>query len=222
MPTETFFNLPADKRDRILSLAIDEFAAHDYNEASISRIVAQAGIAKGSFYQYFADKRDLYFYLLELAASEKRAFLSASAQPTEGFFAMLEGMFRAGLGFQFSNPKLAQIAYRAIYGDAPFAEESLAQMRAGSAAYFHALVEAAQAAGDIDPSLEPALVAFLLENLLNGFGDYLMGRMNVTPASLAAEGGQALNRPDYWPAVEELLRIMRRGLRPASVINEEF
>ena len=50
MPKETFFNLPDDKRRRILDVVIDEFADNDYANVSISRIVARAGIAKGSFY----------------------------------------------------------------------------------------------------------------------------------------------------------------------------
>ena len=66
MPKETFFNLPEAKRQRIIDLALAEFAEKDYDTASISRIVSQAGIAKGSFYQYFENKEDLYTYLLTL------------------------------------------------------------------------------------------------------------------------------------------------------------
>ena len=64
MPKQTFFNLPDDKRQRILDVVIDEFADNDYANVSISRIVARAGIAKGSFYQYFEDKEDLSGYLV--------------------------------------------------------------------------------------------------------------------------------------------------------------
>ena len=59
MPKITFFNLPDEKRQLILDIAIDEFAENDFANVSISRIVARAGIAKGSFYQYFEDKDDL-------------------------------------------------------------------------------------------------------------------------------------------------------------------
>ena len=68
MPTPTFTNLPAEKRDRLLALALAEFAANDYPSASISRIVSQAGIATGSLYQYFAGKRALYLHLVDLAS----------------------------------------------------------------------------------------------------------------------------------------------------------
>ncbi len=58
--SQTFSNLPEEKRQRILRIAIDEFADNDYDSASGSRIVAWAGIATGSFYQSFADKDDLW------------------------------------------------------------------------------------------------------------------------------------------------------------------
>ena len=71
MPNNTFFNLTADKRSRIIENAIREFADNPYNVASISNIVREADIAKGSFYQYFEDKQDLYRYLIELGIEEK-------------------------------------------------------------------------------------------------------------------------------------------------------
>ncbi len=45
MPKATFWNLPEEKRQRIIDLAVAGFAAHDYAVASLSRIVAQAGIS---------------------------------------------------------------------------------------------------------------------------------------------------------------------------------
>lgn len=44
----TFTNLQAAKRQAIIDIAIEEFAAHPYATASVSHIVARAGIAKGS------------------------------------------------------------------------------------------------------------------------------------------------------------------------------
>ena len=60
MPSQTFYNLPAKKRDRIIEVALAEFAYKDYNSASISHIVRQTGIAQGSLYQYFSNKKELY------------------------------------------------------------------------------------------------------------------------------------------------------------------
>src|SRR5512136_1009829 len=91
MPNQTFFNLPDEKREQITQVAIDEFADNDYDAVSISRIVARAGIAKGSFYQYFAGKEDLYAYLLELLVDAKMQFLSGYTPDPKhtGIFAYL-------------------------------------------------------------------------------------------------------------------------------------
>ena len=65
MPKDTFFRLPDDKRNRILKGAKKEFYNCTFSEASINRIIKDAEIPRGSFYQYFEDKKDLYLYVIE-------------------------------------------------------------------------------------------------------------------------------------------------------------
>lgn len=62
MPKETFFHLTDEKKSRIMSAAKKEFSRVPLSEASIARIIKDAEIPRGSFYQYFEDKEDLYFY----------------------------------------------------------------------------------------------------------------------------------------------------------------
>ena len=64
MPTTTFFNLPPPKRERLLGAAVEEFEKKPFNEVSINRIIQAAEIPRGSFYQYFEDKMDLFRYIL--------------------------------------------------------------------------------------------------------------------------------------------------------------
>lgn len=65
MPKKTFFNLREDKRIRIIDAALNQFCSHPFDKVSINTIVKEANISKGSFYQYFNDKLDLYTYILE-------------------------------------------------------------------------------------------------------------------------------------------------------------
>lgn len=65
MPTTTFYNLPEEKRERLLAAARAEFARTSYGEASVNRIIRAAGIPRGSFYMYFTDKGELFRYLME-------------------------------------------------------------------------------------------------------------------------------------------------------------
>lgn len=65
MCTETFLRLPEEKRKRFLDAAWEEFVSVPKADASINQIVRRAGIPRGSFYQYFTDKEDLFHYLME-------------------------------------------------------------------------------------------------------------------------------------------------------------
>ena len=65
LPTETFFRLPAAKRETLLRCARQEFARVPYPDASINRIIHAAGIPRGSFYMYFEDKSDLFHHLVD-------------------------------------------------------------------------------------------------------------------------------------------------------------
>lgn len=50
----------AERRQQILHFARDVFAKHGYHAAKIDDIVAAAGIARGTFYLYFDDKRAIF------------------------------------------------------------------------------------------------------------------------------------------------------------------
>jgi AcrR family transcriptional regulator len=65
MPKPTFLNLVKEKQDLLINAAKKEFSRVPLHEASISNIIKDAGIPRGSFYQYFEDKEDIFFFLLE-------------------------------------------------------------------------------------------------------------------------------------------------------------
>lgn len=64
MPTGTFFRLPEEKRNRLMAAAWEEFGATPYPKVSINRIIQAARIPRGSFYQYFTDKEELFLYMV--------------------------------------------------------------------------------------------------------------------------------------------------------------
>lgn len=65
MPKDTFLKLSKEKREKILEAAKNEFARVPMNDVSIKNIVDSAGIARGSFYQYFESKEDLLLYIIK-------------------------------------------------------------------------------------------------------------------------------------------------------------
>ena len=214
MPKETFFNLPEEKRQRILDLAIAEFSTHDYQNASISRIVAEAGIAKGSFYQYFEDKADLYRYLLDLIFQEKQRIL-ATIQPPDpqmGTFAFLRWLFSVSINFEFINPKLAQLGYRAM-NNQKLPEELMTQGKEAGRLYFKQLVEAGMARGDLRPDLDVDAAAFLINTLITEFGYYLIQRLGLRPDELG-ERWQSLTEKSAAANTlfDQLMNMLELGL----------
>jgi len=62
MPKPTFVNLREEKQERILRAAISEFLKHGFAGANIAAIAKNAEVAKGSIYQYFEDKAELFVH----------------------------------------------------------------------------------------------------------------------------------------------------------------
>jgi AcrR family transcriptional regulator len=110
MPKPTFYGLPPERRDRLVAEAIVEFAERTYSEASLSEIARRARIPKGSFYQYFEDKLDLYHWLLtDEAPRRKREFLGAASVRGD-FWTKLETSIERGMAFLVEHPRLARLS----------------------------------------------------------------------------------------------------------------
>lgn len=60
-----FINLNQDKQKEIINAAIKEFVQSGFEKASTNEIVKRANISKGSLFNYFNSKKDLYVYLVE-------------------------------------------------------------------------------------------------------------------------------------------------------------
>lgn len=54
-----------ERRAQILDVAVEVFAHKGYHRTSISDLVAAAGVARGTFYQYFDSKHAIFHELLE-------------------------------------------------------------------------------------------------------------------------------------------------------------
>lgn len=115
MPKQTFYNLSEEKRQNFINTALEEFALYDYNSASLNRIVDLAGIAKGSIYQYFENKRDLYQYLVEIAVREKFTYivLNLPDYPSD-FYELLNSLLLLNAEFDLKNPLKSKLFLNTI------------------------------------------------------------------------------------------------------------
>lgn len=76
LPSKTFFNLPEERQEEIIQVAIKEFANQDFESSSLNRIINELKIAKGSFYRYFNNKTDLYIFLIDYTLNKQLTYVT--------------------------------------------------------------------------------------------------------------------------------------------------
>ena len=65
MPKKTFFNLSAKAQAEIIETAIDVYTQEKFENITIRTLSERLNISIGSFYDYFYDKDELYFYIFD-------------------------------------------------------------------------------------------------------------------------------------------------------------
>lgn len=94
MPKPTFYNLAESKKKVLMEAAEAEFSRVALSEASIANIVKMAKVPRGSFYQYFEDKEDAYFFLLEEHAKRRQInFITFLKQTNGDIFETMREMY---------------------------------------------------------------------------------------------------------------------------------
>lgn len=75
MAKQTFLNLPEEKRIKIFNSLKKEFSRVALKDALVSNIVKDAEIPRGSFYQYFEDIDDAYYFVIGEYSKEIKKYL---------------------------------------------------------------------------------------------------------------------------------------------------
>ncbi len=100
-----------DGKNELLEAAIDEFSMKSYENASLNKIIKNAGISKGTFYYYFQDKKGLYMYLFKSAYGTEEEFISnrmrelAEDYQQKDIFGKFKLQFQIGGEFAAAHPK---------------------------------------------------------------------------------------------------------------------
>jgi AcrR family transcriptional regulator len=220
MPKETFFNLPDAKREAITAIAIEEFADHPYTAVSISRIVARAGIAKGSFYQYFEDKEDLYSYLLDLMVEKKREMFSSDHPDPEhgGVFKYLHWVVENSFRYEIAYPQLTRLGYRAVAGNL-FPQAFQSRARQETIAFYRRLVAVGKQQGDIDPAIDTDLIMAIFDVVFSALSQTLTTYITEHVAN-GQDREILFDRPDLLQLLHQAMDILERGLAAPSTRGE--
>lgn len=173
MPKATFYNLSDEKKGRIFDAALQEFSVRTFSQASLNQIIKNAGIPKGSFYQYFDNKEDLYLYLIEVASKEKIEILSRVKEmnPDADVFEVIMHTTREFLELGEAKPGYIEAAMLMELDNSEF----IVKIRNSSTEKFVKMVERDKERGLIKPEADSELVINMIstfslnEYFRNGF-----------------------------------------------------
>ncbi|MFH8250246.1 TetR/AcrR family transcriptional regulator [Microbacterium sp. B2969] len=112
MARPRFRTLPSERQEAILNTALDEFSAHGFAEASLNRIIARAGLSKGSMYYYFDSKEDLYADVIRRQVErlfQDGPLLVPEATDADEFWNIIEGHYLRLMRLLIATPQTATL-----------------------------------------------------------------------------------------------------------------
>ncbi|WP_448486870.1 TetR/AcrR family transcriptional regulator [Mycolicibacterium boenickei] len=167
MPTVTWARLDPARRAAVVDAAEAEFGAHGYSRGSLNVIARKAGVAKGSLFQYFADKRDLYAFIADIGSQRVRAYMEErirALDSTRPFFEFLTDLLDDWVAYFADHPQ-----DRSLHAAASFEVDTDARVSVRTVIHRHylevlrPLVRDAQNRGDLRADADTdALLSLLL------------------------------------------------------------
>ena len=210
MPKQTFLNLPEEKRETIINAAVEEFAGYGFESASINRIVANSGISKGSFYQYFEDKADVFRHLVDVLANEKSIFFKDKHPPSQGqsVFDYFRWLTKVGMEFNSAYPRMAQAVTRVLFVEGLYYGKLFSEYHELTKGTLTQMIKKAMDLGEVDPSIDLELAVMVMEIWTNAITTYIL-----TEGMKQKDIMKWVRSAKVQETIDKLLYVMEYGLR---------
>jgi len=209
---ETFDRIPEERRNKLITVAVREFAHKGFNNANINKIAYEAGISVGSVYKYFNTKEDLFRTCINYGLEILETVLNEALNSEEDFFSKVEKIIQLIQSYSRSHKDLI-ILYNemASESNSELTWKLASAMESVSAKVYTSLISQAQSEGMIREDISPQLFAFFLDNLFMMLQfsyacDYYRERFKIYV------GEDILEMNDF--VVEQFLSFIRAAFKP--------
>lgn len=158
----------AERRNDLLRAARKVFALHGYHDAKVDDIATHAGVAKGTFYLYFKDKRSIFVELVD-ALFERIAKAILRVDVAAHVDEQVKHNIRAIVAVLLDEPETTQLLLSHAAGLDPDFHEKLKQFDAGVRLMLTESLIDGQAAGIVaegDPRLYATFAIGALKEIL--------------------------------------------------------
>ena len=212
----TFMNIPKEKREKILSVAVNEFAYNGFNNANINTIAKKAEVSVGSLYKYFDTKTDLFLTSVNYALQNLEIIMETIVESQEDVMIKLEKLVRVAIEFSRSNSVLIKLYNEVTSESNAEVVKKIAEHVESitSQAYKKAIIDG-QVAGEIRSDIDPGMAAFFVDNLLMNIQfsyacDYYSERYRIN-------AGEDIFEKDEF-VIENILRFIKAALKMNEII----
>lgn len=218
MPKSTFLNLDNEKQKQFTQQAMLEFCQHGYDSASISRLVKTMSIAKGSVYQYFDDKQDLYLYLIQHAEQVKLKYVQVVQRADyPDFWAYYRALFENGINFDLEEPLCSLFLYRVGHREASSTVMPLLNSwKIQAQAFFTTWVEHEKSLGAFDQNISTDLIVHFMLTMSLSVAELLQSKYKLDFEQNIRDGKPlyGADKTELIAAVNDLVSLMQKALQP--------
>jgi AcrR family transcriptional regulator len=186
----------AERRNQLLDVALEKFAARGFHGTSMEEIADAAGVTKPVLYQHFPSKRKLYLELLDLVGRELLGLLIRSAQAENQPYQRVLAGFRAYFRFVGENTSAFQLLFGSGARRMDEFADSVATLEESIAATIGSLIDA-----DIDQTHRDLL------------GYAIVGLAEVAGRRWVAQSSEALKPAEGDRLAVRLADLVWAGLR---------
>lgn len=149
------------RRQQLLDAAIRVFARSGYRAASISDIIAEAEVARGTFYLHFRSKTDVFGAIIDKFVDDLRGIAALEekrAHPAAGAPGTVRAIIMSSLRYFAANRDLAAVLFRHGASVDPDYKDKCAQALRGIYALWESRIAAHQKLGITNPALDARFI----------------------------------------------------------------
>lgn len=221
MPKPTFDKLNETKRNTIIEAFLKEFSHHTYDDASITSVTKELGIAKGSIYQYFEDKMDLFLFLLQECKQKKLNYVgSLKREDFLTFWDFFRALFEHGLAFDQNHPYHSHFLHNLAQNVNSFStREWFAEMEKQTLNAFVAMVQYEVDHHHFRNDVDLPTMGYILQNMGVAIQKQLQLMGTINPQESIQNG-----LPVYYKKEKELMDMVNtyiRMIQPAFQNNPQ-
>lgn len=218
MPKQTWRNLSPTKREQIEQDALSEFAQFPYNQASITSMVRRLNIAKGSIYQYFNDKEDLYVTIVRLAHERVlyalRTRIPLSLYRDADMFVLLRRYFAESVSVALDYPVETALIQRSLSDTGPAASTVHALAIHIQRTFVEEIVASAVQSKSLRSDIDTNVTVFILESLLERMIPFI--NRSVASEYVTHEEAARDSATQIVVFFDQLIAVLDGGLRPPT------